>query len=326
MRTSFYLVVLFSFLLLPGGAFAGKIPVIYDSDIGDDIDDTWAIGFLLRCPELDLKLVVGDQGKALYRAKLFAKLLEAAGRTDVPIGIGLDTGDDQTGNQSKWVEGYDLESYPGKVHKDGVQALIDTIMKSDEQITLICVGPVPNIAEALKREPRIAQKARFVGMHGSVYQGYGGSEEISAEYNVQANPKACQTVLSAEWDITITPVDTCGRVQLKTDKYLKFATSNDPLATAIMENYRIWIQHAGWMEKERDIINRQSSSLYDTVAVYLSFSDDLLVMEDLTILVDDKGFTRINSSAKKMSVAVKWKDMGKFEDLLVSRLTSHVTE
>jgi hypothetical protein len=49
------------------------IPVILDTDIGDDIDDTWALGFLLRCPELELKLVVGDNGKAEYRARLLAK-------------------------------------------------------------------------------------------------------------------------------------------------------------------------------------------------------------------------------------------------------------
>ena len=53
-----------------------------------------------------------------------------------------------------------------------MQAIIDTIMKSPRPVTVIAVGPVQNIAEALKREPRIAQRARFVGMHGSVRVGY----------------------------------------------------------------------------------------------------------------------------------------------------------
>ena len=39
-----------------------SIPVIFDTDIGSDIDDTWALGFLLRCPELDVKLVTTDRG------------------------------------------------------------------------------------------------------------------------------------------------------------------------------------------------------------------------------------------------------------------------
>lgn len=170
---------------------SAKIPVIYDSDIGDDIDDTWALCMLLKSPEFDVKLVVGDQQKGLYRAKLFAKLLTIAGRTDIPIGIAFGSREGE-GRQSRWVGDYDLKSYPGKIHEDGVQAIIDTIMNSKQKITLICVGPLPNIAEALKREPRIAERANFVGMHGSVRLGYGGSKEISAEYNVRADAKACQ--------------------------------------------------------------------------------------------------------------------------------------
>jgi hypothetical protein len=71
------------------GNASARIPVILDTDIGDDIDDTWALAMVLKCPELDLKLVVGDQRKSLYRAKLIAKFLERAGRTDIPVGVGL---------------------------------------------------------------------------------------------------------------------------------------------------------------------------------------------------------------------------------------------
>ncbi|MGB9604069.1 MAG: hypothetical protein ACPMAG_14890, partial [Limisphaerales bacterium] len=70
---------------------AKRISVILDTDIGDDIDDTWALGLLLKSPELDVKLVVGDYGKPLYRAKIIAKFLETVGRTDIPIGMGIDT-------------------------------------------------------------------------------------------------------------------------------------------------------------------------------------------------------------------------------------------
>lgn len=133
---------------------AKKIPVIYDSDIGDDIDDTWALVMLLKSPEFDVKLVVGDNQKGIYRAKLFAKLLTVAGRTDIPVGIAFGN-KDGGGRQSRYVDDYDLKSYPGKVYEDGVQAIIDTIMNSKRKITVIAVGPLPNIAEALKRQPKI---------------------------------------------------------------------------------------------------------------------------------------------------------------------------
>src|SRR6185312_15639239 len=141
------------FLVLLGGICARqalaaeKTPVILDTDIGDDIDDTWALGLLLQSPELDLKLVVGDYGKAIYRAKLLAKFLTVTGHGDVPVGIGLHP-DDPKGNQSKWIEGYDLNSYPGKVYNDGVKAIIDTLMSSPKQVTIIAIAPSPNLAEA----------------------------------------------------------------------------------------------------------------------------------------------------------------------------------
>ena len=168
-----------------------KIPVILDTDIGDDIDDTWALAMMLKSPELDVKLVVTDTANTTYRAKVAAKMLEAGGRTDVPVGIGTHFSD-RVGGQEYWVSGYDLESYPGTIYEDGVDALIQTIMNSPEPVTLICIGPVPNIGEALVREPRIVENARFVGMHGSIRLGYGGSEKISAECNVVNLTPTCQ--------------------------------------------------------------------------------------------------------------------------------------
>lgn len=316
-------------LALPWGLEAGaqsgrrtkKIPVILDTDIGDDIDDTWALGLLLRSPELDVRLVVGDEGKPLYRAKLLAKLLRAAGRTDVPVGIGLDAGRaKEQGPQAAWVADYDLERHPGKVRKDGVQAVIDTIRRSREPIALIGIGPLPNVAAALERDPTIARRARFVGMHGSVRVGYDGGKTPAAEYNVKQNPKACQKVFTTPWDVTITPLDTCGLVDLQGERYQKVLRSPDPVARAIIENYRIW-SAAGRKPGQPDPSETRSSILFDTVAIYLAFSQQLVEMEDLPIEVTDAGMTRIQPGAKTVHVASRWKDMEGFRDLLVRRVT-----
>jgi len=287
-----------------------KIPVILDTDIGGDIDDTWALVMMLKSPELDVKLVVTDTGNTMYRAKIVAKMLEIARRTDIPIGIGLHLSDD-LGGQADWVKEYELSSYPGTIYRDGVQALIETIMNSPEPITLICIGPMPNISAALKREPEITCKARFVGMHGSIRKGYNGSEKVSAEYNVSAYPKDCQKVFTAPWDMTITPLDTCGLVKLEGEKYQKVAECKDPLIQALIENYKVWAKSTPG----------RSSVLFDTVAIYLAFSEELLVMEELGVRVTDNGYTVIDETAKRMNCAMEWKDLPAFEDLLVNRLT-----
>ena len=140
---------------------ARPVPVILDTDIGDDIDDTWALVMALRSPELDVKLVVRDSGNTEQRARLLAKLLELAGRTDMAIGVGLKQDGDE-GSQAEWVGDYDLARYRA-VHMDGVKAMIDTIMGSSEPVTLICIGPLPNLKAALEREPRIAGKRASSG-------------------------------------------------------------------------------------------------------------------------------------------------------------------
>jgi len=308
-----------------------KIPVIFDTDICDDIDDTWALALLLQSPEFDIKLITTAVGNTESKARTVAKFLETAGRTDIPVGIGVQQ-HKRSHRQDLWAKDYDLGSYPGKIYKDGVQALIDTIMKSRRPIKLIATGPLPNIAAALEREPRIANKAEFVGMHGSVRRGYEGRPEPSAEYNVVAYVKEAQKVFTAPWDMTITPLDTCGIVNLDGLKYQKVLKRKSPLTDALIENYRAWqrqrvadenkgLSEAEAIKRADQKINTSSTTLFDTVAIYLAMSTDLAKMEKLGIRVTDDGFTRIDEKAKIINCATEWKDLGAFEDFLVDRLT-----
>ena len=297
------------------GKEQGPIPVIFDTDIGDDIDDTWALVMLLRSPELDLKLALTDYGKTDFRARIIARVLEIAGRTDVPVGIGLG-GDEGTGKQAAWVEDYALADYPGTVEDDGVGSMIEIIMNSPTPVTVICVGPVPNVPAALEREPRIVENARFIGMHGSLRLGYRGSETVAAEYNVKSDPAACRAAFEADWGLTITPLDTCGLVSLADERYRRIRDSEDPLLQALVENYRAW---AGADERGFEVDER-SSTLFDTVGVYLAFSEEYLVMEELPVVVTEEGYTRIDEAGATVRAATEWKDLDAYLDFLVDRL------
>jgi len=303
------------------------IPVILDTDIGTDIDDTWALAFMLRCPELDVRLIVSDTGNTTYRAKIIARLLEIAGRTDIPVGVGIHFASslrphrEGVDNQAEWVQDYDLGSYPGTVHYNGVGAIIDTIRASEEPITLICIGPVPNIAEALEREPRIVANARFVGMHGSIYKGGRGSDIPIREANVRNHTSACQRVLRAAWDMTITPLDTCGLIRLEGNRYRTVRDCASPLGRAVIENYRLWAPHFCPPRGLACDPETRSSGLCDTAAIYAAFSQELLVMKTLGIRVTDAGYTIVDPTAKRIHCALEWRDLGAFEDLLVERLT-----
>ncbi len=79
-----------------------KIPVILDTDIGYDIDDTWALALLLKSPEVDLKLVVSATHDSVYGAKLLAKFLAMAGRADIPVGVGSSSTTRWGGRRRGW--------------------------------------------------------------------------------------------------------------------------------------------------------------------------------------------------------------------------------
>lgn len=304
-----------------GGPEARSVPVILDTDIGDDIDDTWALALLLRSPEVDLRLVTTDYGNTVYRARVAARLLEVAGRTDVPIGIGQKENDTE-GGQAEWVKGYDLARYPGTVHEDGVQALIDTVMASKDEITLVAIGPPPSLAAALAREPRIASKLRLAGMYGSLDVGYGGKPEPDAEWNVRAAVPAARALLAAPWKSAVfTPLDTCGLVQLKGDLYARVRDSEDPLLQAVIENYRLWCPHHDWCRKDPEYVTAKSSTLFDTVAVYLALSRDLVHTRTLGVRVTDDGMTVADPEARRFEWATEWTSLADYEAWLVRRLT-----
>jgi hypothetical protein len=95
--------------------------------------------------------------------------------------------------------------------------------------------------------------------------------------------------------------------------------SQDPIARAIIENYRIWNHRPNDPNWKLDA-NERSSTLFDTVAVYLAFAQDLVTMEKLAIKVTNDGFTRLDPGGKTMNVATAWKDLDGFRALLARRL------
>lgn len=321
-----YPITLASLSLLPGlqageaeEPGAQPIPVILDTDIGGDIDDTWALAFLLASPEVDLKLVVTDSHNTVGKAKIVAKFLERVGRPDIPVGIGY-KGDDHTGPQEPWGKDYDLTSYPGTVYEDGIGALIDRIMAAEDGITLLSIGPVPNLARALEREPRIAEKTRLVSMAGSLEKAYGGQPGRCPEYNVRDDVPAAQKVFSAPWkEVLLAPLDTAGVVQLTGDRYRQVRDAENPLAQALLENYRVWSQDPAAPDKA-------SSILFDTVAAYLVFSTAWVEMRDVRMKVTDEGETVPDPDGQLVRAAMEWTDREAFYGLLAERLSRGVVE
>jgi inosine-uridine nucleoside N-ribohydrolase len=296
-----------------------KIPVILDTDIGTDIDDTWALAMLLNCPELDPCLIITTGGDTVYRAHLVAKFLQIAGRTDIPIATGLHDPNGTQKFQQPWLDGFDVAAYPGQITDDGAQAMVDVMMASPEPVTVISIAVATNVARALEIEPRIAAKSRFVGMYGSVHIGYDGVPEPAAEANVRYDVPALRKVFAAPWlEKIITPLDICGMIVLDGARYQQVYRSQNPALKALIENYKIWAKLVTWMSVDYETV--KSSVLFDTVAVYLAYSTDLLEMEPIRLCITDNGLTLPDPDGDEVLAALRWRDLDGFYDHLLERL------
>ena len=204
---------------------------------------------------------------------------------------------------------------------DGVGAICDTISAQSTSSTLLSIGPLPNVSGALSRAPEITKLSRFVGMHGSLRKGYLGTEKPAREYNVKLHALSCKHVFESDWNKTITPLDSCGDIYLAGDRFARLLNAQNRSARIVTSAHQSWLSAiSDWTIYKKASMENRSSILFDCVAVYLSFSEDWLKMEELPILVTEDGKTLIDESGDMVNCATDWLDQEKFLDLLVDRL------
>jgi len=168
--------------------------VIFDTDIGDDIDDAYALGFLLRSPEVRVLGVTTAFEDTHLRARLATRFLNSAGREDVPVYEGPKTAGKSHFTQSQWAEGSPDRTYP-----DAIEFMLNTIRRDPGQITLVAVAPLTNVGALIAKDPKTFGKLkRVVLMGGSVAHGYGNKEQPDAEWNIVNDVAAARGCLDRE--------------------------------------------------------------------------------------------------------------------------------
>ena len=135
--------------------------MILDTDIGDDIDDAFALALVLRSPELHLLGVETAFGDTELRARLVDRYLAAVGRSDIPVLAGVSTPQTNHFSQAAYAR-----QWPERKHASGVDFLLNQIRAHPGQITLIAIGPLFNIQAAIERDPAYVQKAQARRDHG----------------------------------------------------------------------------------------------------------------------------------------------------------------
>jgi inosine-uridine nucleoside N-ribohydrolase len=148
---------------------------------------------------------------------------------------------------------------------------------------------LPNVAEA---QGSPASRRRPIYRHARQRLS-GAAGRPDAEYNVKADVEAAKRVFTAPWAMTITPLDTCGLVDLTGEKYQKVLKRNNAITSNLLQNYYTWYKDGLRSRKEldeanlsrltNDKLNHSSTTLFDTVAIYLAVSRELVEMQQLSI-------------------------------------------
>lgn len=294
-------------------AAALPLPVIIDTDIGSDFDDSVALALTVQSSILDVRLVVTATGDTTARARIVAKYLTAFGHDSIPIGIGVADNRTVPGPLFDWAKDYNLTDYKGGIFSDGVNKMASVITESEENIEIIAIAPATNFPSLLQRFPDVIKQAEVKAMSGSVYRGYDNSSVPTAEYNVQHCPSCSAAMYEAKWNVTTTPLDTCGVVTLSGNSWDVLLNSTNPVSSVLMESYIYWCLHSHTYHPCSVIPGSNTDVFYDPVAVYLCFpqSSNLLNFVTLDVRVTDDGHTVIDKDkGSAIQIAISWKGSG----------------
>lgn len=278
------------------------MPCIVDTDIGGDIDDSWAVALAIANTDLDLRMVMVSTGDVAYRARIVAGMLVKVGRTDVAVVVG----DGTPWHQDHWLETWegcvDLEDYPGPVYHDAAKAFADLAADTDEDIQLVTLCANTTVARVIKKKPELAGRLSVTAMMGAVHIDYGGENEENAELNARVDARANQAVLAGVKDYTLIPVDVCGDIRLKGDRYQRIRNSESVYARMVIDSYVLWQARTG----NKVDPEQHSSVLFDSVAVYCACGRAGLEIERRGLRITDGGFTRIDAQGREVQMALSW--------------------
>lgn len=305
--------------------------ILFDTDPG--IDDACAILLALASPEITVEgLSVVHGNCSLEQATTNAlSVLELAHASHVPVAKGCELPLVQPSLLAPETHGdtglgYANLSAPRTrpVEQHAVDFLIEKILASPGEITLVAIGPLTNIALAIRQEPRIAPALKEIIVMGGALR-YEGNTTALAEFNTYVDPHAAQIVYHAGIPATLVPLDVTYQCVLTPSDMRRLQEVDSPITKFVAEATRFYMEfHDEYQKIEGCVIN-------DPLALALTFAPELCEYRDLPVDVDLSGgismgktvadFYNYSKKPVNMRVAlgVRARD---FIDLFIERIKS----
>ncbi len=271
--------------------------IILDTDIGDDIDDAFALALAVSSPKLQVIGVTTAWGDTDLRAQLAARLLTETNHSDVPVAAGPKTVAKFTFTQARWASQF---PEPQKGWADAIDFILNAIRRNPGQVTLISIAPFSNVEALIDRDPATFRKLKkVVIMGGSIHRGYGDlgytpNQGPSPEYNVLMDISGARKLFASGVPLYVMPLDS---TQLKLDltERNSLFSQGTPLTDALTLLYHQWAAST----------NNPTPTLFDAMAVAFAIDPRLCPTQAMRIAIDDKGYTRVVPGEPNANVCLR---------------------
>jgi len=267
------------------------IPILLDTDIGSDIDDALALAYLLRQPRCELLGITTVSGQPGRRASLADAVCRAGGRIDIPVHVGtaaplLVSQRQPYAPQTAALADGEWPYRQLSNQNTAVQFLRETIRARPDEITLLAIGPLTNIALLFALDPAIPSLLKEIVLMGGWY-----FDRPQPEWNIRCDPHAAAMVFAAPVPrFTAVGIDVTQHCRMGADECRRrFAETGGPLAP-VAAFAEVWFQ------------NKPDITFHDPLAAALIFEPTLCTTEARRVSVE------VTSRQRPGQTWVDWDD------------------
>ena len=254
--------------------------IIIDTDIGDDVDDAFAVALALRSPELQILGFSTTFGDTETRARLLDRLLGETGYSKIPVAAGTPTKVNNVFTQRRYAESGHVTR---AAHPAAADFILEQIRRYPGEITLVAIGPLVNVGALIDKDAATFRKLRrVVLMGGSIERrygdmGYSKPRGPEPEWNIKNDIPSARKLFASGVPVFMMPLDS---TQLKLDEVKREIVfrAGTPLTDALTILYHEW----GYV----------TPTLFDAMPVAFLVKPELCPVTAMRIRVDDEGYTR----------------------------------
>jgi inosine-uridine nucleoside N-ribohydrolase len=230
-----------------------RIPIIFDTDfVMPPHDDSMALMLALQSPEIEIlgiTTVAGNESVETATSDVL-RMLEIANQANIPVFKGADMplvhekSDYAVRKYGRWYSNEPPETPPGgfatkKAEQEAaVSFIVRTVMSQPQQVTIVAIGPLTNIAQAIRAEPGFVENVKqLVIMGGAVALLPDGAGNITpnAEFNFWVDPEAARVTLRSGIPIELSPLNVSRKSALTNDWYKKMVAIDTPLTKLLKD-------------------------------------------------------------------------------------------